>query len=87
MIIGEAHGEFEKGKYFRLIKINVIEKNLGYGTKMIDRLLTEARANKCVHFVFVGVDITNKDAIRLYCRYGATPQLPLKSKNDYVFLL
>lgn len=86
-IIGESHGEFEKGKDFRLVKIDVIPKNLGYGTKIIDRLIFEARANNCVRFIFVGVDIANDDAIRLYARYGATAQLPLKSKNDYVFLL
>lgn len=89
--IAEATGDYHTGKDFRLVKIDVYDnyRNKGYGSKMINQLISEARNKKCSCFVFVGVSDNNLGAIRLYQSLTAVQQdiKNCKDKHDYVLQL
>ncbi|MGY5774554.1 GNAT family N-acetyltransferase [Vibrio antiquarius] len=89
--IGKARGYIQKSGEFRLVKVDVYVgyRSNGYGSRMIEKLLAEARKDGCTSFVFVGVSHSNTDAIRLYERLGAErkPILNCDDKSDYVMTL
>lgn len=90
--IAQATGDFQLGKDFRLVKIDVYDgyRSKGYGSKMITQLISEAKKKNCSPFVFVGVAVKNTRAAKLYSScFNATAQaIPgCDDKNDYVFQL
>lgn len=62
-----------QGCVFTLEKIEVFgdKKGKGYGTQMIECLISEAKKLNCTKFVFQGVADENTGAIKLYQRFGA----------------
>lgn len=90
--IAKATGDFEKNGAFRLVKIDVTNshRSMGYGSKMINELLVEAKKMNCTEFVFVGVAVKNERAAKLYkSRFNANPR-PIANcgdKEDYVLIL
>lgn len=87
--IAQATGDYQTGKDFRLVKIDVYDgyRSKGYGSIMIEKLISEANQKNCSNFVFVGVSVTNTRAENLYnSKFNATPQaIPnCVDKKDYV---
>lgn len=71
--VGSATFWAANGQVFNLDRIDVFNeaRGKGYGTKMLQHLIHEARELKCTKFVFQGVDNSNMRAISLYQRLGA----------------
>ncbi len=90
--IAQAIGDYQMGKDFRLVKIDVYDgyRSKGYGSRMIRQLISEANKKHCSLFVFVGVSVKNTRAANLYSsRFNATTKAIPKcgDKEDYVFKL
>ncbi|WFC64269.1 GNAT family N-acetyltransferase [Pseudomonas sp. REST10] len=79
VLIAESHGHILPEE-FRVTKIQVyaIYRGEGYGRKICNRLIEEARSAGCQRFVFEGVDLENLAAVGLYNSLGAKP---VKSKT------
>lgn len=87
--IAQATGDYQTERDFRLVKIDVYDgyRSKGYGSIMIEQLISVANQKNCSHFVFVGVSVTNTRAANLYkSNFNATPQaIPnCVNKENYV---
>jgi len=87
--IAYATGDFQAAKDFRLMMIDVDSphRSKGYGSKMIEQLISEATQLGCSDFVFVGVSVSNNRAAKLYRdRFNAVQKAiqNCSDKNDYV---
>jgi GNAT superfamily N-acetyltransferase len=90
--IGQATGDYQDGEVLRIVKLDVYAgyRNKGYGSKLIEQLIAEAKQKKCSYIVFAGVSVDNKPATNLYLnRFSALPRaIPnCTDKQDYVLHL
>ena len=72
-LVGRAHGWFEPGGQFVVVKIELdrAHRSRGYGSAVIEQLRAKAREKDCRELVFQGVRAANKRAIKLYESLGA----------------
>ncbi|MCQ4245114.1 hypothetical protein CXK93_04825 [Stutzerimonas decontaminans] len=79
-LIAESHGHIFPERELRVTSLKVYAdyQGKGYGRKICERLIEEAKAAGCQFLLFEGVDVDNVVAVRLYRNLGC---VPIRSKT------
>ncbi|RJG12300.1 GNAT family N-acetyltransferase [Pseudomonas cavernicola] len=80
ILIAESHGHILPEREFRVtgLKVYADYRGKGYGRKICERLIEEAKAAGCQFLLFEGVDLDNAVAVQLYRNLGC---VSIKSKT------